>query len=155
RTMAHLAGDMPGVTARVLSSYRTTPYGTFLIDAGENDGVHMGAIVLTPGGYVLGKVSNVSRSDATVEAFFAPGSKMNLVDGNVAFAAEGQGGGNASAEVPREAKVAVGDAVIAPEYGGRTAGTIMHIESASSSATAILSIRIPVNLDSLRFVYVA
>lgn len=152
--LVRLAEGDAGISARVLSSFSSAPYGTFLIGAGSRDGVQEGSIVLTPGGFVLGVVKSVSARSATVEALFAPSTETDMIVNDVAFRAEGHGGGNARAEVAREAAVAVGDTVTAPEYGGRAAGMIMHLESASSSATAVLSIRIPVNLDALRFVYV-
>ena len=152
--MANLAEIESGLTARVLSSFRASPYGTFLIDAGERDGVRNGAAVLTEGGFVLGEITSVSANTATVRALFSPEAGVDLVAGESAFSAEGRGGGNAQAEVPRESPVAVGDIVRSPLFNGRAAGVILHIESASSSATEKLLIRIPVNLGTMRYVYV-
>lgn len=154
RRLIDLAQANEGVSARIVSSHRASPYGTFLIDVGEDDGVRDGDLVLSPGGYVLGEVVGVSDGSATVRSVFAPDQAIDLVVGDAAFTAAGLGGGNARAEVAREIVIPVGSGVAAPLYGGRNAGTVMHVESASSSATAILSIRIPVNLDALRFVYV-
>lgn len=153
REMARLAQQESGRTARVLTSFEATPYGTFLIDAGEDAGVRVDDIVLSPGGFILGIVRSATGDRATVESLFSPGALVEVRAGEIAFQAEGRGGGNARAQVPREAAVTLGMPVIAQAYQ-RNAGTIMHIESASSSATADLSIRIPVNLDTLQFVYV-
>lgn len=154
KEMARLAEDEAGISARIVSSFESSPYGTFLIDAGSADGVQVGSIVLTPGGFILGEVTSVSGESASVHSLFSPQRTVALFVGDAAFTADGQGGGNARAEVAREMNIPVGAAVVAPQYGGRNAGTVMHVETASSSATAILSIRIPVNLDTLRFVYV-
>lgn len=154
RAIARLAGSAPGQTARVISSFRTTPYGTFMIDLGRDDGIGEGFLVLTEGGYVLGEVTDVLAREATVRTVFAPGVAVDLVTGNTAFSAEGRGGGNARAEIPREAVVAVGDSVRAPLFANRAAGVIGSIEGASSSATQTLHIRVPANLDSMQFVYV-
>ncbi|MEK7155696.1 MAG: rod shape-determining protein MreC [Patescibacteria group bacterium] len=155
RAIAQLAeteGD--GLAARVLSSLGSSPYGTFVIGAGERDGVAEGSLVLTPGGFLLGTVSDADSHTASVRALFSPGSLVDLVAGNISFSAEGRGSGNARAEIPRDAKVAVGYVVSAPAYFGRPAGLIGTIESASSSATQTLFLRLPLNLDTLRFVYV-
>jgi len=155
REMARLVEtEGSAVTARVLSSFRVSPYGTFLIGAGEQDGVMSGSLVLTPGGFVLGTVSDSDTHTATVDAVFAPAHTTDVIVNEYAMAAEGRGGGNARAELPRDAVVAVGDAIIVPEFNGRIAGVIGKIESASSSATQTLFIRLPQNLDTLRFVYV-
>jgi cell shape-determining protein MreC len=154
RGMAALALEEPGVTARVVSSHRTTPYGAFMIGAGSRDGIIEGAFVLTEGGYVLGVVTSVAERTAMAKMIFAPNEKIDLVVRDIAFSAEGSGGGNARAEVPREAELAVGDAAFAPTFGGRATGLVGYLESASSSATQTVLLRIPVNLDALRFVYV-
>ena len=153
--MVHLvSAEKAGLSVRVLSSFHSSPYGTFIIGVGKNDGVGIGSIILTPGGFVLGTVTDVDVHTATVEELFAPMQSVDLIVHSVAFSAQGRGGGNAKAEVPRDAKVAIGDTAIAPAFGGRVAGVIGSIESASSSATQTLFIRIPVNLDTLQFVYV-
>lgn len=146
--------ERDGVTVRVLSSFRASPYGTFVIGAGERDGIAQGDIVLTPGGFALGRVSSLDAHTATVDALFSPGNSVEVIVGNVAFPVEGRGGGNARAEIPRGAEIAVGDAAIAPSFGGRVTGVIGSIESASSSATQTVFLRLPHSLDSLRFVYV-
>ncbi len=153
--MAHLADvHQGGITVRVLSSFRASPYGTFVIQAGKSDGLAIGNAVLSPGGFIIGMVSDADAHTATVKELFAPSNTVQLTAENVAFAADGRGGGNARAEIPRDAKVAVGDVVKAHELGGMPAGVIGSIESASSSATQTLFIRLPVNLDTLQFVYV-
>ena len=155
QNMVHLTEEEGnGVTARVLSSFRSSPYGTFVIAAGKNDGVTIGSSVFTPGGFLLGVVSDVDARTATVQALFAPTNTVDLIDADIAFTADGRGGGNARAEIPRDAKAAVGDVVLAQEFGRKPAGVIGSIESASSSATQKLFIRLPVNLDVLTFVYV-
>lgn len=155
RAIAQLAeteGD--GLAARVLSSLASSPYGTFVIGAGERDGVTPGSLVLTLGGFLLGTVSDTDSHTATVHALFSPGNIVDLIADDVAFSAEGRGSGNARAEIPRDAKIAVGAAASVPAYFGRPAGIIGKIESASSSATQTLFLRLPLNLDTLRFVYV-
>lgn len=154
RTLADLAAEEEGISARVLTSYRTSPYGTFTINAGAHEGIAEGNIVLTPGGFVLGSITNVDAFSATVESLFAPGKETDFIVGDVAFTAIGRGGGNTKAEISREAAVSEGMFAIAPAYGGRTAGLVGHIEIASSSATQTLFLRIPVNLATLTFVYV-
>jgi cell shape-determining protein MreC len=143
-----------GITVPVLSSFTSSPYGSFRIGGGVAAGIEEGSIVLTPGGYVLGAVTFVSARTATVEAFFSPGKEIEMHVNGFPFMADGRGGGNARGEVPRDAQVAVNDPVIVPAFGGRTAGIVGKIESASSSAYTTLFIRIPRNLDSLRYVHV-
>jgi cell shape-determining protein MreC len=154
RELAHFVETQGGLTARVTSSFRASPYGTFTIGAGTDDGVDAGAVVLTAGGIVVGEVTEADRHSASVETLFAPGRMTDLTGQDISFAAEGRGGGNARATVSRDALVVVGDAFTSPGHGGRVAGIVGNIETASSSATQTLYLRVPVNLDTLTFVYV-
>lgn len=153
RSMLGLLAE-EGMSVPVLSSFGSSPYGTFRIGGGAAGGLEEGSIVLTPGGFVLGAITFVSPRTATVESFFSPGKEIEMQVNGVPFVADGRGGGNARGEVPRNAEVAVNDAIIVPAFGGRTAGIVGKIESASSSAYTTLYIRIPRNLDSLRYVHV-
>lgn len=143
-----------GITVPVLSSFDSSPYGTFRVGGGAAAGVEEGSIVLTPGGFVLGSVTFVSARTATVESFFTANKEIEMQVRGVTFSSEGRGGGNARGEIPRAATVREGDVVIVPAFGGRPAGIIGKVESASSSAYTTLFIRIPTNLDALRYVYV-
>lgn len=155
REMARLASsESVGITVPVLSAYHESIYGTFIIGSGRDQGVERGSVVLTPGGYALGHVSALDDSTATVHGAFAPDSTLALMVRDIAFEAEGRGAGNARAEVPREAQVQVGDVVLAQKYGSRPVGIIEKIDSESSNTVLILYIRVPTNLETLRFAYV-
>lgn len=143
-----------GVTAPVLSSFSSSPYGTFRIGGGAASGITEGSIALTPGGFVLGAVTFVTPRTATVESYFASDKEIEMQVNGVPFLAKGHGGGNARGEIPRDAVVKEGDVITAPSIDGRPTGIVGRIESASSSAYTTLHIRIPTNLDSLRYVHV-
>jgi rod shape-determining protein MreC len=153
RAMLGLAAEN-GITVPVLSSFSSSPYGTFRIGGGAAAGMEEGSVVLTPGGFVLGSVTFVSPRTATVESFFAADKDIEMQVNGIPFVSKGRGGGNARGEVPRDASVKENDVVIVPAFGGRPAGVIGALESASSSAYTTLYIRIPSNLDSLRYVHV-
>ncbi|OGG73022.1 hypothetical protein A3A38_00950 [Candidatus Kaiserbacteria bacterium RIFCSPLOWO2_01_FULL_53_17] len=154
REMANLAANDPGIAASVLSSLWSSPYGTFSIGVGSEEGVDEGSVVLTPGGFVLGIVTDVAAHTSLVEALFAPGNEVELTTNDIAFTAEGQGGGNARARVPRDAAVEARAVVLVPELASRPAGVVGAVESASSSAFTSVYIHLPVNVSVLRYVYV-
>ncbi|TSC85685.1 MAG: hypothetical protein G01um10148_1071 [Parcubacteria group bacterium Gr01-1014_8] len=143
-----------GLIAPIASSFRASPYGTFIIGAGFTKGVREGDIVLSEGGFVLGAVSEVNAKSSLVRMVFAPGQKTEVVSGSTGFTISGRGGGNASAEVPREAALAEGAPVRASIYEGRPIGIIGNIESASSSAYAEIHVVFPINLNTVRYVYI-
>lgn len=144
----------PGIGARVLSSFDVSPYGTFVIKGGADVGIAQGSIVVTPGGFVLGRVSDVGSDTSVVESLFAPRATHSLVIGSVVFSAEGRGGGYARGRVPRESPVTFGDTAIAPEFGGKPAAIVLRVDSASTSAESVIHLRHPVNTDALTYVYV-
>lgn len=146
--------DEEGITVPVLSSFSSSPYGTFRIGGGAAVGLEEGSIVLTPGGFVLGSITFVSPRTATVEAFFAADKEIEMLVNDVPFVSKGRGGGNARGEIPRDAIVKIDDVVSVPAFGGRPVGIVGKLESASSSAYTTLYIRTPANLDSLRYVHV-
>ena len=143
-----------GVTAPVVSSVRTSPYGTFLIGAGEAEGIVRGSFVLTSGGFVVGTVSDIGAHTAVVAEIFAPGASVEAIAGGAAFSAVGSGGGNARAKVPRALTIQVNEPVMAPELGQRPIGIVGNIASSSASASQDVFIVLPVNLSSLRYVYI-
>ncbi len=154
RELVGLATSEDGIPVSVLSSFSSSPYGTFRIGGGALRGVSEGDLVLTPGGFVLGAVTFVTPRSATVEAFFAPGKQLEMQVRESPFVAEGRGGGNARGEIPRTAGATVGDVITIPAFEHRPAGIVGEVRSASSSPTATILMRTPVNLDSLRYVYV-
>ena len=143
-----------GITAPVVSSFRASPYSTFLIGAGEDTGVANGNFVLSGSSFVIGVVTDSASRSALVTAIFAYENTVHALVSDVSIVVEGRGGGNARAEAPRSAKISPGDVVTAPEYGGRPIGVVGEVVVESGDAAQTLFIRLPVNLASLRFVYV-
>lgn len=149
----HLAQTKPGITAPIISSTRSSPYGTFAIGAGTKSGVSVGDIVLSADSFVLGRVSQAYGTSAIVLETFAPNSKIDLVVSGVIGQSTGDGAGNAHVDIPRSSLIKIGDSVSAPSFGGAV-GVVGSIASSTASATERLFIRVPVNLDVLQFVYV-
>ncbi len=154
RALVHLAEDSSGVTAPIISSLYSSPYGTFLIGAGSEDGVALRSLVLTYEGFVVGVVSDTGSHTGTVTEIFAPGASIDALVSGAAISVFGSGGGNAHAEMPRNIPVAVGDPVVAPQFGQRAIGIVGRVASSSARASQDVYIRIPVNLASLQYVYI-
>lgn len=159
RALVHVAEQNAGLTASVASSVIASPYGTFLIDAGSADGISTGALVLTGGSgvhdsVVVGTVTSVSSHTATVTETFAPSASVHAIIHANAVTLDGSGGGNAHAQLPRDATVQVGDIVTSPDLGGRAIGIVGQVVSTPAQAEQDVYVRVPVNLGSLQYVYV-
>lgn len=153
RGLLNVASQERGITAPVVSSFRASPYGTFLIAAGGGD-VSIGAYVVTEGGFVVGRVSEVGNRTSVVRGIFAADNEVEAIVSGEALVVEGQGGGNARTEAPRGIPIQVGDPVIVPTLGGRPIGVVGRVESDASGSSSKVLIQLPVNLSALRYVYI-
>ena len=154
RASLSLAQNKTGMTAPVVSSFKSSPYGTFLIGAGSGDPIAVGDFVVTQGGFVVGVVSEVLQKTSSVRGVFSAGEVTDALLGQTAVVVTGDGGGNAHTGVPRGVEVAEGDPVVAPAYGGRAIGIVGRVESSPTSPDQQVYIRLPVNLTTLRYVFV-
>ena len=157
REIARLVEDATGISAPILSTTHSSPYGTFLLGAGTSDGVAEGDMVMTgaDGGLVIGEIVSAHEHQSLVKEVFAPGASVEgIIDGaNLIF--KGQGGGNARAEAPRTLQIEVGDPVISPLFGGRLIGTVGAVSSDPASAYTSVYVRVPIGLSQLKFLHVA
>lgn len=154
RALVHLSETEEGITAPIVSSVRSSPYGTFLIGAGASDPIQVGSLVLTEGGFVVGKISEVREKTSLVLEIFGGGSYVDMTIQSAQAVAEGRGGGNARVAMPRGIEITVGDVATSPSLRGRPIGLVGKIETSAASAEQTVYVRIPVNLSSLTYVYV-
>lgn len=143
-----------GITAPIVSSFRSSPYGTFQVGAGRADSVSPGDIVLSSENFAIGRIEETDLHTALVREIFAPSVSSDALLRGVGVAVEGQGGGNARTSVPRQTAVAVGDAVVSPIFRARAIGIVGKISEDSGSAYKRVDIYLPVNLSALQFVYI-
>ncbi len=99
--------------ARILSKPNFSPYDTMLVATG--DGVAVGDLVFADSNTLIGYVSAVSKTAATVTAYSTPGENTNVLIGSssIETVATGLGGGTLEVRLPRNSPVAVGDLVTA------------------------------------------
>lgn len=153
RSLLNLAQQERGITAPIVSSFRASPYGTFLIGVGHGAVVE-GAYVVTEGGFVVGRVAEVGTNTSLVRGIFAADNQIEAIVGGEALVVEGQGGGNARTNAPRSIVLSQGDPVIVPTLGGRPIGIVGRVESDASGADQRVFIQLPVNLSALRYVFI-
>ncbi len=154
KTMLHYTQTVAGVAAPVVSSYHASPYGTFMVSANANDAIAKGDLALSETGFVVGRVADVGQTHSLVKTIFQSGASVDVVIGNAAVTATGEGAGNARVDVPRGIDVHVGDTVTAPTLGGHPVGIVGKVEAVSTTAEQKVFIVLPVNLSLLRLVYV-
>ena len=152
--MTSLVEKIPGKAISVISSFQTSPYGTFLIDGGINEGIVRGSVVLTADGFALGRVADVASHTALVNELFAPDALLDAIIGVTPVTLEGRGGNNARTKVSRDVHIEVGDIVHAPSVAAPV-GIVGKVESDASSGSSEVFVSFPTNLETLKIVYVA
>ncbi len=151
--LSHVAEKSPGKTVPILSSFQSSPYGTFLIGAGIEEGIVRGSVVVTADGFALGKVSEVSNHTALVTELFAPNANLDAIIGSTPVILEGRGGNNARTKVSRDVKIEVGDIVHAPSVAAPV-GVVGKVEADPSSGSTAVFVNLPTNIETLTLVYV-
>lgn len=142
-----------GLVAPVLSNPAVSPYGTFVIGSGTEDGVVIGAHVLSAPRVAIGKVLEVNKRTALIGLFSAPGKETEIMIGDTRLMYLGRGDGNGLVIVPRGVSIAEGDS--AQLSGSPFAiGFVGFIKSDPEDAQTTVLVRVPTNLPSLSFVQI-
>lgn len=133
-----------------------TPYDTLILDAGESEGVSVGALVVSRDSVVLGTISKVSEHNAQALLFSAPDRESLVVIGpaRTEATAIGRGGGNFEALIPRGVEVSVGDAVVMPAQTPRTFALVEEIIVRPTDAQQRVLFKNPINIFELSMVSV-
>ncbi|KND52049.1 MAG: hypothetical protein ABA06_02175 [Parcubacteria bacterium C7867-001] len=144
-----------GVIAGVVARPPITPYDILLLAKGNADGVAQGAFVTASGGIPVGIIESASAHSSRVSLFSLSGhaSVAWIGTGKVPVTLIGEGAGTFAAELPKDAKIVVGDTVfIAP--GGVPFGTVLRIDTNPSSPSEQVRIQPFVNPFTLTEVLV-
>lgn len=156
RALASLAANEEGIAAPIISSTSASPYGTFAIGVGGNDGVKVGDAVLAADrrGYFLGRIAEVRAKSALVKELFAPGERIDARVGDAELSLEGRGGSNARSEVPPALSISKGDTVTSALFPGRIIGLVGSVSEEEGSGLKRVYVRSPLRIPDLLFVYV-
>lgn len=154
RAALNFSAGVSTITAPVVSSYRSSPYGTFLIGAGERDLIRVGSPILSHTGFVLGVVTDVQSKSTVVKSLLASGERVDVLIGETPVTVFGDGGGNGHASLPRGVTISEGSSVVAPAYGGRPIGVVGKVDAPPASPDQTVYVHLPFNLASMRYVYV-
>lgn len=145
------------IAASILAWPSLSPYDTVVVDAGSNDGIVKDAVAYIEGGVVIGYVGEVFDSTATVVLFSSPGLKTPVVISSATptpAIAEGWGGGNFYVRAPRDASIAVNDAVLLPTLSPMVFAAVASVERDQTDSFQEVRFRTPVNIATLRYVLI-
>lgn len=153
-TLGRAASDNR-VAADVIAGPGWAPYDTLIIDAGSDNGITSGDMVVYAGSGVIGEVIEVSTASSKMKLYSSPGVEHAAVVGPhaIPITAIGKGMGNYEAKVPQDGAVAVGDTIVSAK-GSLILGTISSIEEKPAEPFKRIYFREPFNTTEIRSVEV-
>ena len=146
--------DAEGILAGVIARPPQSAYDTLVLSAGSDEGVVIGMEVFGAGNVPLGVISSVDKDFSRATMFSSPNMSINGWVGklNIPITINGAGGGVISSSAPRSAEISAGDVVYAPGPGMLPIGSVVRVDSDSSSPSVILRIIPTINLFSVAWV---
>jgi rod shape-determining protein MreC len=139
--------------ARVLSKARQSPYGTIVIDIG-NEKVFIGQEVFYEDSIIIGLIDEVYDNTAKVKLLSAPGNKYEVEIGEESIPghAEGLGNGNFEIKLPRGVDVSKGDEIVSPNLSIKLLGIVEHIDLRPENSLQTILFKTPVNINQIKWV---
>lgn len=145
------------ILAAVLAAPPLSPYDTFVLDAGSQDGVAAGDSVAA-GSVVMGRIVQVFPRASLAQLFSTAGVKTSVFilhdKASVPAEAEGAGGGTFIVRLPKEVPVSEGDSVTLPGLQSVLFARVQTIEGGAAQSFQTIYFRNPVSVGGLRFVEV-
>ncbi|MBU6430799.1 MAG: rod shape-determining protein MreC [Patescibacteria group bacterium] len=144
------------VLAAVLVKPSISPFDVIIIDIGKNKGAKAGDKVLYNGMIAIGEIEEAYDKSSKVKLYSSSGEKVIALIGpkSTQTEAEGIGGGNFTAKLPRDAEVKEGDAAVVPSISTSVFGFAQKIEINPAESFQKIIFRMPVNLSELKWVEV-
>lgn len=154
KDMLGRASSTPRLLAAVLMRPPLSQYDELIIDVGADHNISTTTKVYAPGNILIGRVVDVLGSTARVTLFSSPGEKYDVLIGNthISATAVGRGGGQYSADLPRDAVVREGDIVSAPSLNDRAFGIVSTILADPANPFETILFAPPVNIYQLSWV---
>src|SRR3989344_2868843 len=139
----------------ILSSLYSSPYDTFVIDEGSDEGLLVGDKVITLEGVILGELIEVYPSVAKVSLYSTVGRELEvLLDNTIRVRVKGIGNQNFFADLPQGIPVSTSSTLSFPGDGEYMLATVGYIKNNVGDAFQKVYARSPVNVHHVKFVYV-
>lgn len=144
------------IVARVLSAPGSSPYDTFVIDAGEAHGLSLGMEVYGDGDFVIGEITKVWKESSVVTLYSAPEASVSVSIGtsSIPAIAHGVGGGNFRVTLPKGLPVIPGDLVEMPALSPTYLGVVGGVARPEGSSLQVVFTSLPFNIYQQRLVFV-
>ena len=144
------------IVATILAKPNKSPYGTLIIDVGENDGIKIEDLVFGLGDIVVGEIESVEKNSSKVVLYSSPGyiSQVTLEDTGRYFNAKGRGAGDFEISFPRELDVEEGEIFFYPSINNYIVGVVEKVIFDPRDSYKKVFFRSAVNIQELKWVQV-
>lgn len=144
------------ILAAVLKRPPMALYDELIIDVGSDQNVVVGQSVYAEGNVLIGKISDVLSDTSKVQLLSSPNSTFDIRIGSssVNTTAHGKGGGQYSAELPRDIVVSPGDVITSPAFSLTTIGTVGAVIIDPTQPFETILFAPPVSVYGLKWVLV-
>lgn len=144
------------IIGTILSKPNHSPYGTLIIDVGEEDGVKIDDLVFALGNVVIGEIESVDKNSSKVVLYSSPGyiSQVTLENTGRYFNAKGRGAGDFEIQFPRELEVEVGQIFLYPSINNYVVGVVESVLFDPRDSYKRVLFRSAANVQELKWVQV-
>jgi cell shape-determining protein MreC len=142
------------IAAGVIARPPFSPYDSFVLDRGTEDGITEGAIVYHTSDYAIGYVRHAYSKSSVVALFSSPGieSTVYVYGPDIYATAYGEGGGIIRISVPQGVSLTEGNVVVLPTLDTGILGTIGTVTSVPTQPEQHAYLSFPVSMQSIRIV---
>jgi len=142
------------VLATILVKPTLSPYDTFIVDVGEDQGISVGDRVVADANVFMGFVSEVYKNTSKIILYSSPNEKVIVLigDNNIEKEALGVGGGNFRIETPREIDIKEGDKITIPSISPNIFGIVEKVEYKDADSFQTVLFKNPINIQELKWV---
>jgi cell shape-determining protein MreC len=139
----------------ILSSLYSSPYDTFIIDEGSDEGLSVGDHIVSTDGIALGEIIEVYPKISKILLYSAPGNQMEVfLDNLTRVKIQGEGNQNFFAELPRGIDITASSTFALVGDGNFILARILNVKNNQGDAFQKIFARSPINIHTLKFVYV-
>ncbi len=131
--------------ARVLSKPPFTPYDSFVVDKGSDEGVSVGNLVYANNALVIGRISGVTSHISFVTLFSSGGEEQEfgISRTGVSVLVTGKGGGNFEMYVPKDFDIVIGDQLTELSSGVSVVASVYVVDESSQNSFKKVYARVP------------
>lgn len=140
--------------AQIYAKPPASPYDTFLVNKGRNDGLNEGDTLYASERIAIGIVEDSNREYARVRSFSYPGMEIDaLLETGIQVTLRGEGAGYFTAELPSSVEVEIDTLVQQSIDTLPFIGVVKSIEVDETEGIQTIYVRQPINIMDKRILY--